>query len=137
MRIKELSQLSGMAASAIRFYEDEGLLPPVRRSDNGYRSYGNDHVERLRFIQRCRSLDMSLEDIRRMTGLLFQNVEADPDEVHDIVEEQLAVVDRRIAELNLMRGELLSLLDRCHHGHHHASGEVCGVVDALRRETQP
>ena len=80
MRIKELSQLSGMAASAIRFYEDEGLLPPVRRSDNGYRSYGNDHVERLRFIQRCRSLDMSLEDIRRMTGLLFQNLEADPDE---------------------------------------------------------
>ena len=137
MRIKELSQLSGMAASAIRFYEDEGLLPPVRRSDNGYRSYGNDHVERLRFIQRCRSLDMSLEDIRRMTGLLFHNDEADPDEVHDIVEEQLAVVDQRIAELNLMRGELLSLLDRCHHGHHHASGEVCGVVDALRRETQP
>lgn len=136
MRIKELSQLSGMAASAIRFYEDEGLLPPVRRSDNGYRSYGNDHVERLRFIQRCRSLDMSLEDIRRMTGLLFQNLEADPDEVHDIVEEQLAVVDRRIAELNLMRGELLSLLDRCHHGHHHVSGEVCGVVDALRHETQ-
>ena len=121
MRIKELSQLSGMAASAIRFYEDEGLLPPVRRSDNGYRSYGNDHVERLRFIQRCRSLDMSLED---------------PDEVHDIVEEQLAVVDQRIAELNLMRGELLSLLDRCHHGHHHAAGEVCGMVDALRHETQ-
>ena len=111
MRIKELSQLSGMAASAIRFYEDEGLLPPVRRTDNGYRTYGNDHVERLRFIQRCRSLDMSLE-------------------------EQLAVVDQRIAELNLMRGELLSLLDRCHHGHHHAAGEVCGMVDALRHETQ-
>ena len=135
MRIKELSQLSGMAASAIRFYEDEGLLPPVRRTDNGYRTYGNDHVERLRFIQRCRSLDMSLEDIRRMTGLLFHNDEADPDEVHDIVEEQLAVVDQRIAELNLMRGELLSLLDRCHHGHH-AAGEVCGMVDALRHETQ-
>lgn len=136
MRIKELSQRSGMAASAIRFYEDEGLLPPVRRSDNGYRSYGGDHVERLRFIQRCRSLDMSLEDIRRMTGLLFHNDEADPDEVHDIVEEKLAVVDQRIAELNLMRGELLSLLDRCHHGHHHAAGEVCGMVDALRHETQ-
>lgn len=135
MRIKELSQLSGMAASAIRFYEDEGLLPPVRRTDNGYRTYGNDHVERLRFIQRCRSLDMSLEDIRRMTGLLFQKFEADPDEVHDIVEEQLAVVDRRIAELNLMRDELLALLGRCHHGHRHASGEVCGVVDALRHES--
>ena len=135
MRIKELSQLSGLAASAIRFYEDEGLLPPVRRTDNGYRTYGNDHVERLRFIQRCRSLDMSLEDIRRMTGLLFQKFEADPDEVHDIVEEQLAVVDRRIAELNLMRDELLALLGRCHHGHHHASGEVCGVVDALRHES--
>ena len=92
-------------------------------------------MERLRFIQRCRSLDMSLEDIRRMTGLLFQKFEADPDEVHDIVEEQLAVVDRRIAELNLMRDELLALLDRCHHGHHHASGEVCGVVDALRHES--
>lgn len=135
MRIKELSEKSGMAASAIRFYEEEGLLPPVRRSENGYRFYGRDHVDRLRFIRRCRSLDMSLEDIRKMTGLLFRTVEVDSDEVHDIVEEQLAVVDRRLAELTLMREELLSLLGRCHHRHHHVAGEVCGMVDALRHET--
>ena len=137
MLIKDLAAKVGLAPSAIRYYEEAGLLPRVRRSANGYRAYGSDHLERLRFIGRCRSLDMSLEDIRAMTKLLFEDDGADPDKVHAIVEEQLAEVDRRLAELREMREQLLDLTTRCRHHHHHAEGEVCEMVSALRCECSP
>ena len=43
----------------IRFYEKEGLLPAPARSGGNYRLYGQQHLERLAFIRRCRSLAMT------------------------------------------------------------------------------
>ena len=42
MKIGELSQRTGMATSAIRFYESSGLLPAAERGANGYRQYGEE-----------------------------------------------------------------------------------------------
>ena len=47
MRIKELSQATGVDVETIRFYEKERLLPAPARSDNGYRDYAGPHLERL------------------------------------------------------------------------------------------
>jgi DNA-binding transcriptional MerR regulator len=46
MKIGELAAAAGVAASAIRFYEQSGLLPAAQRGGNGYRSYSNDAIER-------------------------------------------------------------------------------------------
>jgi MerR family copper efflux transcriptional regulator len=64
MRIGELSRKSGMAASAIRFYEEQGLLPPPLRAANGYRHYGGEVVQQLQRIQLAKNLGFSLETIR-------------------------------------------------------------------------
>ena len=66
MRIGELSRETGVPVETIRYYEKEGLLEPPMRLQNNYRSYGDRHLARLRFIAHCRKLDMGLEEIREI-----------------------------------------------------------------------
>src|SRR3989344_5207899 len=69
MKIGELSSLAGCSVPAVRFYEAEGLLQAPLRAANNYRQYGQQHVDRLPFIVRCRSRDMSHDDIRALLQL--------------------------------------------------------------------
>ncbi len=64
MKIGELASHAGAQVETIRYYEREGLLPETARTDGNYRIYGPTHAERLRFIRNCRSLDMTLDEIR-------------------------------------------------------------------------
>ena len=64
MRINEAAQATGVSAKNIRFYEAEGLLAPGRESGNGYRSYTDADLERLRRIRLLRLLDVPLPEIR-------------------------------------------------------------------------
>ena len=66
MRIGQLAQLVGVETQTIRFYEQQGLLPPPDRQDSGYRVYTEKHSERLAFIRRCRILDLSLAEIHEL-----------------------------------------------------------------------
>ena len=64
MKIGELAKITDCQVETIRYYEREGLLPQAPRSESNYRIYGAEHTERLGFIRHCRSLDMTLEEIR-------------------------------------------------------------------------
>ncbi len=64
MRIGELARRAGLTVSRIRFYEGRGLLPRVPREGNGYRSYGEDALATLRFIDQAQRLGFSLAEIR-------------------------------------------------------------------------
>jgi len=64
MKIGELAEKTGMAPSAIRYYEHSGLLPKAGRGANGYREYADTAVERLRRIQMAQGLGFSLDAIR-------------------------------------------------------------------------
>ena len=55
-----------LPGETIRYYEREGLLPAPARSQGNYRQYDMMHVERLSFIRHCRSLDMTLAEIRAL-----------------------------------------------------------------------
>jgi DNA-binding transcriptional MerR regulator len=69
MRIDDLARQTGVATSTVRYHEEIGLLPPAARSENGYRVYTQTDVERLRFIQRAKVLDISIAVIREILGL--------------------------------------------------------------------
>ncbi|AXL50859.1 transcriptional regulator [Paraburkholderia caffeinilytica] len=69
MRIGELAEKTGLAPSAIRFYEQSGLLPAPERSANGYRVYSDQTVGRLRMVQLAQNLGFPLDRLREaMTG---------------------------------------------------------------------
>ncbi len=66
MKINEVEAAVGVTKKNIRFYEEEGLISPRREPGNGYRSYSEADVERLRRIKLLRKLDVPLADIREM-----------------------------------------------------------------------
>jgi len=88
MRIGELAHLTSTQTNTIRFYERESLLPGAERSDNNYRIYSDEHVERLSFIRHCRSLDMTLDEIRSL--LHFKDAPTENcDEVNGLLDEHI------------------------------------------------
>ena len=66
LTIGELAQRSGVSTATLRYYDRLGLLRPADRSEGGYRLFGVDEEERLRFILRAKALDLSLDEIRSL-----------------------------------------------------------------------
>jgi Cd(II)/Pb(II)-responsive transcriptional regulator len=127
MRIGEIATATGVEVETIRFYEREGLVPAPTRLPNGYRSYGPRHLERLSFIRHCRSLDMSLADVRRLLDLLDRPASrcVDADKLVDL---QLGRVQARIASLRALERQLAALRARCRTP---KTAAKCGILAEL------
>jgi DNA-binding transcriptional MerR regulator len=69
MQIGELAKLSNTSTKTIRFYEDSGLLPPPARTPSGYRDYGPEVVDRLRFIHRGQAAGLTLQKVRQILAI--------------------------------------------------------------------
>lgn len=124
-RIGDAARLSGVSAANIRYYEKEGLLPPGLRMDNSYRLYGPDDVHRLRFIRLCRAMDMSLQEVRTLLALDLTR-KADCQAASATLDEHLAHVRTRLAELQALESDLMALRDRCDGSDGH-----CHIIEAL------
>ena len=72
-RIGEAARRCGVSAANIRYYESEGLLPRLARSEGDYRLYSEADIHRLRFIRLCRAMDMSLDEVRTLVALDLNN----------------------------------------------------------------
>jgi DNA-binding transcriptional MerR regulator len=72
LRIGELGARLGLSTATLRYYESLGLLGQPERSAGGYRLYGVDDEDRLRFILRAKALDLSLDEIRSLLDLWRQ-----------------------------------------------------------------
>ena len=66
MNIGAVAKATGLATSALRYYEQEGLLAPTMRSGAGYRLYDGKAVERVRFIRSAQGVGFNLDDIRTL-----------------------------------------------------------------------
>ena len=64
--VSELSRFAGVSVRTLHYYDQIGLLKPIRREDNGFREYQNDHVVKLQQILLYRELDFSIETIREI-----------------------------------------------------------------------
>lgn len=112
-KIGELARLTGSQVETIRYYEREGLLPAPARSEGNYRLYGDAHVDRLQFIRHCRSLDMTLDEIREL--LAFRDApEQDCGLANDLLDRHIGHVASRIAELQALGKQLKKLRGLCH-----------------------
>ena len=112
MRIGELAQASGTPVETIRLYEREGLLPTAARTEGNYRIYTPHHAERLAFIRQCRSLDMTLDEVRVLLRFKDQPT-ADCGEVNSLLDEHIGHVAERIRALRALEKELRALRTAC------------------------
>ena len=124
-RIGEAARLSGVTAANIRYYEKEGLLAPGGRSSNSYRLYSAADVHRLRFIRLCRAMDMSLDEVRTLLNLDLAK-KADCVAANAALESHIEHVGERLAELQALKEDLVSLRARCD-----GTGPQCRIMEAL------
>ncbi len=112
MKIGELASASSTPIETIRYYERAGLLPAAGRTEGNFRIYEAPHLERLQFIRNCRSLDMSLDEVR----VLLQFRDAPPEDcsgVNALLDEHIGHVARRIKELRALERQLKALRQSC------------------------
>ena len=131
IKIGDLAKATGCPIETIRYWEREGLLTPPARSEGNYRLYGPAHMDQLRFVRNCRSLDMTLDEIR---SLLTFRGEPDEncDDVNRLLDEHIGHVAVRIAELKALKQQLIDLRNRCREVKAVAS---CGIMQTLERAT--
>lgn len=97
--IRELSDLFSLPASALRYYESEGLLTNVRRNSSGQRIYTEEHIERIKCIHCFKRTGMTISQLRS----LFQYEENEAEHIDDIIrllEAQERCVYERLTQLN-------------------------------------
>ena len=99
---------TGLSARTLRYYEELGLLPGVRRRAGGRRVYGSDELQRLRFIQRLKALGLSLAEIRELNAVhaLGGSTQAMLARLAELLERHLGELDARIRELATLRQEI-------------------------------
>jgi len=113
MNIGQAAAATGVSAKMIRYYESIALIPAGRRTDAGYRIYGDNDLHTLRFVKRGRQLGFSLDQIRDLLSL-WQNKERASSDVKTIALGHVAQLNQRIAELTEMRDTLQTLAGCCH-----------------------
>ncbi len=108
LSIGEASEQSGVSPRTIRYYEELGLLPGVRRRAGGRRVYGPDELERVRFIGRLKTLGLTLQEIKELSTLyaLAGSTHAMLLRLDDLLGSHLAELDHRIHELLGLRDEM-------------------------------
>ncbi len=107
MNIGKLGTRVGVTPDTVRYYERQGLLDAPQRSANGYRTYGEADVARLRFVRAAQALGFSLAEIcaivpRLSAGLL------DRAEIETHLQAKIAEIDTTLRTLRDLRRELLA-----------------------------
>ena len=110
MNIRHASEVSGLPAKTIRYYEEIGLVLPARGS-NGYRDFSRADAHKLAFLGRARSLGFSIEDCRTLLSLYEDRSRASAD-VKQLASGHLGRIAQKIAELEAMRRTLEDLVER-------------------------
>lgn len=111
MRIGQLADALGCTVETIRFYEKQGLLPAPHRTNGNFRKYDEEHVQRLSFICNCRSLDLSLNEIKTLLSLENHN-EQRTEEINRLLDRHIKDVAKRIHELAHLRMKLIELKEK-------------------------
>lgn len=111
MNIGEAALRSGLPAKTVRYYDDIGLVHPLR-GENGYRDYNEQDVHKLKFLQRARSLGFSVEDCRQLLSL-YADRDRSSSDVKAVAQQHLCRIEDKIAELETLRATLKHLVEAC------------------------
>ncbi|WP_125570535.1 MerR family transcriptional regulator [Lacticaseibacillus songhuajiangensis] len=124
MNIKEASARTGVPSATIRYYEKEGLIPAIDRSDVGVREIDDRIIRRINFAKQMRGAGMSIEALRRYIQL-FDAQENNLDEQKTLLQEQLAIMEEK-------RDDLQAAIDHLHWKLDHFDDHMVTTEEELR-----
>lgn len=99
MRINEASEASGLSADTIRYYEREGILPPIHRDQSGHRSFSQENVDWMIVLHWLRKTGMPMDVMSHYATLVHAGDHTIP-ERKSILREHGELLAARRAELD-------------------------------------
>ncbi len=129
LQIGEVATAAGVSVDTVRYYERERLIPSSGRTQGGFRQFGHDAVDRIRFIKQAQELGFALDEIRTM---LRADGSAECRHVHDLLKAKLAEIDERLRRTRAFRRQLATYLAECEHTLEREGDEAdCPVVEEI------
>ncbi|UZE94533.1 Cd(II)/Pb(II)-responsive transcriptional regulator [Alkalimarinus alittae] len=127
LKIGELAKQTNCTVQSIRHYDKEGLICASARSEGNFRLYDKSTVERLMFIKHCRSLDLSIIEIRQLLQL-SDSPDERCDDINRMIDSHVIEVEQRISDLQSLRKQLKSLRNSCSD---QRTVKQCGILSNL------
>lgn len=129
MKIGELATQTDCDVQTIRYYERAGLLEAPERESSGYRRYASKHLARLRFIRRCRSLDIPLPEVRQLVDYADAPRQSCP-EVNALLDKHIEQVHQRLVALKSLERQLIALRRECKGA---SATRSCAILDSFMK----
>lgn len=108
MRIGELAEKARTRPSTLRYYEERGLLQPPARTPSGYRSYSDEVVQRLAFIDRARAAGLTLAQTAAILDIRDEG-RSPCAHVQNLLDQRLADIDEQLGQLQVLRASIIEL----------------------------
>ena len=125
----KLATRTGCNIETIRYYETIGLLPAPARSASGYRTYSDEHLRRLQFIQRARALGFSREQIRGLLDLTEAGGTKTRADVKSLTQAHIDEISLKIKDLQKIKKRLSQISSFCDGSS--ASASTCPILESL------
>jgi DNA-binding transcriptional MerR regulator len=110
MQIGEVARRVGLATSAIRFYEEKGLIPEPERTQSGYREYQLEVLDRLAFIRAGQAVGLTLGELSQVLQIRDLG-DAPCAHVARLIDNRIDEIDQRIDDLRRLRRDLTVVAD--------------------------
>lgn len=125
----KLATQTGCNIETIRYYETIGLIPAPARTASGYRAYSHEHLRRLNFIQRARSLGFSSEQTRGLLDLTEAEGNKTRADVKSLTETHIDEISQKIKDLQKIKKRLKQISSFCDGSEKSAS--TCPILESL------
>ena len=106
MTIKEASQVTGVSADTLRYYERIGLIPPVPRNESGIRNYDEASIGWINFIKCMRGAGLPIEALIEYVALCKEGDKTEASrkalliEQRDILQQRIESLQKTLVKLN-------------------------------------
>ncbi len=110
LKIGDVAARSGLTVKTIRFYCDEGLIHPARRSDGGFRLFSPDVFEELTLIRTLRALEIPLPDVMKILESRRSGI-CTCTSLQSTIRSKAGEIEQKISALRAMHIELMDLLN--------------------------
>ena len=127
LTIGQLAKRADVGVETVRFYERKGILAEPERKPSGYRQYGQEVIERLRFIRRAKELGFTLNEIKELLSLRLDPTTTCAD-VKSRAESKIDDIQDKIRTLQRMKKALVKVTKACSG---RGGTDECPILEAL------
>ena len=132
LTIGQVAKQLMISRDAIRIYEREGLIEVPERTKSGYRTYGEEALARLHFIQRAKAMGFTLKEIGELLAIKLTTSKP-CEQVRAEAKNKLQQVEIKISELMQFRKALQTLIRTCSRK---KNDDHCPILDALEQQNR-